>query len=152
MNIRRSFFGLNLLPEGSTVAPLIIATDKTQLTQFSGSKQAYPVYLTLGNIPKALRRKPTQQACILLAYLPVNKLPKSSLTKRELSSRYQRLFHEAMRIVFSPLIEAGRNGVELSSGDGAIRRVHPILASYVGDFPEQCLVTCSKYGTCPKCQ
>ncbi|KAJ3776370.1 hypothetical protein FB446DRAFT_762900 [Lentinula raphanica] len=138
--------------ERSTVAPLIIATDKTQLTQFSGSKQAYPVYLTLGNIPKALRRKPSQQACILLAYLPVDKMPKDGLPKRELSSRYQRLFHEAMRLIFSPLREAGRKGVEMVGGDGAVRRVHPILASYVADFPEQCLVTCSKYGTCPKCR
>lgn len=43
------------LPTGAALAPVIIATDKTQLTQFSGSKSAYPVYLTLGNIPKALR-------------------------------------------------------------------------------------------------
>ncbi|KAJ3833014.1 hypothetical protein F5878DRAFT_666038 [Lentinula raphanica] len=145
-------FTQDLLPKGSTVAPLIIATDKTQLTQFSGSKQAYPVYLTLGNIPKALRRKPSQQVCILLAYLPVDKMPKDGLPKRELSSRYQRLFHEAMRLIFSPLREAGRKGVEMVGGDGAVRLVHPILASYVADFPEQCLVTCSKYGTCPKCR
>ncbi|KAJ3964293.1 hypothetical protein EV361DRAFT_979394 [Lentinula raphanica] len=145
-------FTQDLLPRGSTVAPLIIATDKTQLTQFSGSKQAYPVYLTLGNIPKALRRQPSQQACVLLAYLPVDKMPKDGLPKRELSSRYQRLFHEAMRLILAPLHEAGRKGVELVGGDGAVRRVHPILASYVADFPEQCLVTCSKYSTCPKCQ
>ncbi|KAJ3818812.1 hypothetical protein F5880DRAFT_1625872 [Lentinula raphanica] len=145
-------FTQDLLPRGSTVAPLIIATDKTQLTQFSGSKQAYPVYLTLGNIPKALRHQPSQQACVLLAYLPVDKMPKDGLPKRELSSRYQRLFHEAMRLILAPLREAGRKGVELVGGDGAVRRVHPILASYVADFPEQCLVTCSKYGTCPKCQ
>ncbi|ESK83972.1 hypothetical protein Moror_7503 [Moniliophthora roreri MCA 2997] len=42
------------LPQSATIAPIIIATDKTQLTQFSGNKQAYPVYLTIGNIPKAL--------------------------------------------------------------------------------------------------
>ncbi|CAA7267865.1 unnamed protein product [Cyclocybe aegerita] len=42
------------VPEGGTVAPVIIATDKTQLTQFSGNKSAYPVYLTIGNIPKSL--------------------------------------------------------------------------------------------------
>ncbi|KAJ3818974.1 hypothetical protein F5880DRAFT_1510524 [Lentinula raphanica] len=142
----------DLLPRGATVAPLIIATDKTQLTQFSGSKQAYPVYLTLGNIPKALRRQPSQQACVLLAYLPVDKMPKDGLPKRELSSRYQRLFHEAMRLILAPLREARRKAVELVGGDGAVRRVYPILASYVADFPEQCLVTCSKYGTCPKCQ
>lgn len=131
---------------------MIIATDKTQLTQFSGSKSAYPVYLTLGNIPRALRRKPSLQACILIAYLPVDKIQKDGLSKKELSARYQRLFHDAMRHVLKPLIEAGKNGVEMTGGDGAVRRVHPIIASYVADYPEQCMVTCSKYGTCPKCQ
>ncbi|KAH9918422.1 uncharacterized protein B0H18DRAFT_824378, partial [Fomitopsis serialis] len=33
----------SLLPVGAAVAPVIIATDKTQLTQFSGNKAAYPV-------------------------------------------------------------------------------------------------------------
>jgi hypothetical protein len=135
------------------VAPLIIATDKTQLTQFSGNKQAYPVYLTLGNIPKSIRRKPSQRACILLAYLPVEKIAsKDDLTRKEISGRHQRLFHDALRHIFAPLIEAGKTGVEMTSGDGAVRKVYPIIASYVADFPEQCLVTCSKYGTCPKCQ
>jgi hypothetical protein len=44
-----------LLPLGSTLAPIIIATDKTQLTQFSGNKKAYLVYLTLGNLPRSFR-------------------------------------------------------------------------------------------------
>ncbi|KAJ3965272.1 hypothetical protein EV361DRAFT_776715, partial [Lentinula raphanica] len=61
------------LPSGATLAPVILATDKTQLTQFSGNKSAYPVYLTLGNIPKELRRKPGTRACVLLAYLSVDK-------------------------------------------------------------------------------
>ncbi|KIY61626.1 hypothetical protein CYLTODRAFT_362601 [Cylindrobasidium torrendii FP15055 ss-10] len=122
----------DMLPKGHTLAPLIIATDKTQLTQFSGSKQAYPVYLTLGNIPNSLRRKPSQQACILLAYLP-------------------RLFHTAMRVLVEPLIKAGKDGVTITGGDGKTRVVHPILAAYVADYPEQCLITCSKYGSCPKC-
>src|ERR1700730_7688966 len=34
---------------GATVLPLIISTDKTQLTIFGG-KMAYPVYMTIGNI------------------------------------------------------------------------------------------------------
>lgn len=137
---------------GATVSPLIIATDKTQLMQFSGGKQAYPVYITLGNIPRELRCKPSEQACVLLAYFPVNKIDKEGLATRELSGRHARLFHDCMRHLLHPLEAAGKEGVDMTSADGCTRHVYPILASYVADFPEQCLVACSKYGTCPKCR
>lgn len=140
------------MPTGASVAPVIIATDKTQLTQFSGNKSAYPVYLTLGNIPRSIRRRPSQQACILIGYLSVSKIRGANLTTQEKASRVQRLFHESLRIILEPLKKAGKDGVEMVGGDGKVRRVHPILAAYVADYPEQCLVTCSKYGTCPICQ
>ena len=140
------------LPKGATLAPVIIATDKTQLTQFSGSKAAYPVYLTIGNIPKATRRMPSKNACILIAYLSVEKINRRDLTDRAYRARIQRLFHESMRIILEPLKKAGHDGVEMTSADGAVRRVFPILSCYVADYPEQCLVTCSKYGTCTKCK
>ncbi|KAJ7939775.1 hypothetical protein B0H13DRAFT_2497549 [Mycena leptocephala] len=138
--------------QGAALAPVIIATDKTQLTQFSGGKSAYPVYLTLGNIPKALRRKPSQNACILLGYLSVDKILRSGLSKQGVKTRNQKLFHAPMRLILQPLIAAGNKGMEVVGGDGRVRLVFPILASYVADYPEQCLVRCSKYGTCPKCQ
>ncbi|KAJ3722652.1 hypothetical protein C8R42DRAFT_696108 [Lentinula raphanica] len=138
-----------------TVAPVILATDKTQLTQFSGNKSAYPVYLTIGNIPKELRRKPGSRACILIAYLSVDKLVKKGLSKTQLKLRNYQLFHRSMAVVLESLKVTGDPsgpGVEMVSGDGAVRRVYPLLATYVCDYPEQCLVTCTKYGTCPKCQ
>ncbi len=143
-----------MLPSGATVAPVIIATDKTKLTEFSGGKVAYPVYLTLGNIPKALRRKPSKQACVLIAYLPVETdlLKGTGLSQQQIGSRHQRLFHDAMRHILAPLIDAGKNGIHMTAGNGEVRHVFPILACYSADFPEQCLVACAKYGTCPKCQ
>jgi len=38
----------------------------------------------------------------------------------------------------------------MKSGDGLVRRCHPILAVFAGDHPEQCLVACKKANECPK--
>ena len=46
---------------------------------------------------------------------------------------------------------AGTNGLPMASGDGVVRRTHPILAVYVSDYPEQLLVTGVKNGECPSC-
>lgn len=133
------------------MAPVIVATDKTQLTQFSGNKVAYPVYMTLGNIPRSIRRKPSKHACVLVAYLSVSKSVGEGLTKKQKSARIQQIFHDSLRVVLEPLKKAGMEGMEVAFGDGYVRRVYPILACYSADYPEQCLVTCCKYGTCPKC-
>ena len=56
-----------------------------------------------------------------------------------------------MKHILEPLISTGKHGINMVDGKGNIRQVHPILACYVIDYPEQCLVTTAKYNTCPKC-
>ncbi|KAG1737845.1 uncharacterized protein EDB91DRAFT_1249522 [Suillus paluster] len=82
------------LPEGASVVPVIIVTDKTQLTRFSASKSAYSVYLTLG-------------------YLSVDKILKNELSAREVSARVHHLFHASLHIILDPLKEAGKEGIEV---------------------------------------
>jgi hypothetical protein len=134
---------------GATVVPVIISSDKTQLTLFRG-KSAYPVYLTIGNIPKAIRRKPSRHAQMLLAYIPTTKfegIGNNAGRRRAIAN----LYHGCMQAILGPIATVGETGLEMMSGDGIWRRCHPILASFVGDYPEQVLVTCTYSGRCPKC-
>ena len=39
----------------------------------------------------------------------------------------------------------------MADGNGTIHWVHPLLAAYVANYPEQVLVTATKSGECPKC-
>ena len=55
---------------GATIIPIILSSDKTQITLFGG-KSAYPVYMTIGNLPTEIRGKPSMNGQILLAYLPI---------------------------------------------------------------------------------
>jgi hypothetical protein len=56
-----------------------------------------------------------------------------------------------MQAVLAPITTYGETGIAMMSGDGIWRRCHPIFAVFVGDYPEQALVTCTTYGRCPKC-
>ncbi|KAF9508631.1 hypothetical protein BS47DRAFT_1302591 [Hydnum rufescens UP504] len=40
------------LPAGATLAGIILSSDKTHLSVFSGNKVMHPVYMSLGNIQK----------------------------------------------------------------------------------------------------
>ena len=134
---------------GATIIPIIISSDKTQLTVF-GNKTAYPVYLTIGNLPKDVRRKPSRRGQILLAYIPSTRL--EHITNKAARRRtLANLFHTCLSRILKPLRKAGIEGIDIVSGDGVTRRGHPILALYIGDYPEQLLVTCCKNGTCPRC-
>lgn len=116
-----------------------------------GTKTAYPVYLTIGNIPKELRRKPSRRTHILLGYLPTTPLHhvSSTASRRRMVAN---LFHYCFARMLEPLKSLDKTGpIEMSSGDGIVRRTFPIFACFVGDYPEQVLVSGCKTGDCPRC-
>ncbi|KAH6912306.1 hypothetical protein BKA70DRAFT_1098303 [Coprinopsis sp. MPI-PUGE-AT-0042] len=117
-----------------TLIPIIISSDKTQLTTFR-NKTAYP---------------PSRQAQVLLGYLPTSKLEhitNKSARRRSLAN----LFHACVGEILRPLELVGVEGIVVKDGAGIVRQGHPILAAYIGDYPEQVLVTGIKSTDCPTC-
>ncbi|KAJ7751481.1 hypothetical protein DFH07DRAFT_868885 [Mycena maculata] len=135
---------------GATIIPIIISSDNPQLTVF-GNKTAYPVYMTLGNIPKEIRRKLSRCGYVLLGYLPTSKM-KNIKNKAARCRVLGNIFHACIVHILAPLKPAGVTGIPVTSGDGVIRHGHPIYATFVRDYPEQCLVTAIKTGECPTCE
>ena len=106
--------------------------------------------MTIGNLPKEIRHKPSMQGQILLAYLPVTKL--KHVTNDKARRRLQaNLFHASLRFILEPTIIPATEGISMRTGDGIVRSCHPIFAIHVGDYPEQCEVTCVKTRQCPTC-
>ena len=129
------------------MSPVILASDKTELSQFKEDKVAWPVYLTIGNVSKHIHRQPMCHASILVGYLPVSKLE----TFENNSVAGYRLFHYCMRRLVQSLVAAGQEGVDMVCADGLVRQVYPVLVAFIGDHPEQCLVVCCTENQCPKC-
>jgi hypothetical protein len=80
------------MPPGATIVPVILATDKTTLTQHHGDKSAWPVYVTIGNLDKATRRSQQRPSKLLLGWLPI---PSKGLS-REVKIE---IYHWAMGII-----------------------------------------------------
>jgi hypothetical protein len=58
------------LSSGSTLVPILLFSDSTHLTNFSGDKKAWPVYMSIGNLNAATRMKPTTRSVVMIALLP----------------------------------------------------------------------------------
>ncbi|KAG8726659.1 hypothetical protein FRC11_014747, partial [Ceratobasidium sp. 423] len=134
----------------ATVVPVIVFTDKTNLTTIAGGVQAYPVVVSIGNISKDVRRKPSMHATVLLGYLPVEDFKDIPNTKLRGQLKGE-LRHRAMEKLLEPLKEAVKEGVLMWCADGRQRRIYPILAAYGADSPEQHDMACSVRSGCPIC-
>jgi hypothetical protein len=120
------------------------------LIKLSGNQLAYPVYLTIKNMSKNIRRKASMNAATIVGYLPIDHF--KDVPIKPLQTRLKgELIYSAMRSVMEPLPGAGKTGVEMWCADGYLRRVYLLLALFVGDWPEQNTMACMVRSGCPVC-
>ncbi|KAI6130582.1 hypothetical protein EV401DRAFT_2054275 [Pisolithus croceorrhizus] len=87
--------------EGGGVAPVILSSDKMNLSQFSGDKKAWLVYLSIRNISKGVQQQVSAHVTLLIGYLPVSKL--KCFHKKSQSLAGYHLFHHVMSLLLHPL-------------------------------------------------
>jgi len=125
--------------------PVICASDKTHLTNFWGDQHAWPLYLTMGNIRKDIRRTPQKLSWILVGLIPGP--PKGAKNADE-------AWHSAVATVLSPLrnLDITGPGLKWNCANEFRRRCYLHLAAWVGDHPEQVMLAQVSYGCCPMCE
>ncbi|KAI8136493.1 hypothetical protein BJV82DRAFT_676292 [Fennellomyces sp. T-0311] len=127
------------LPNDYVVLSIILASDQTAITGNFRYK-AWPVYLTLGNIPSSIREKLEDNARRVLAFLPciewdgpTEKAP-SWFVPAKLA-----VIHHCLEKIFA--LFKNKDGTvpayELKGPNDKIYRCVPALTCYMADLPEQ---------------
>ena len=141
------------LPTGATLVPIIGMSDQTHLTNFSGDKKAWPVYITIGNLPSTRRNRPGSLAVLLLALLPVPpKLVGTTSTNKHQRQINADTLKGVFDFIFEPIKTPATEGTPIDCADGKIRRCFPILSGWIADHMENVLLHGIKSNACPKCE
>ena len=136
----------------ATVVPIIAISHQMHLTNFSGDKNAWPVYITIGNLPSTRRNRPGSMAFLLLALLPVlpkfAKSPANKLQRQMNADTLQGVFE----LIFEPLRDTTLEGVSMDCAESKVQRCFPILSGWIADYMENSTLHGIKSNACHKCK
>ncbi|KAG6374954.1 hypothetical protein JVT61DRAFT_3709 [Boletus reticuloceps] len=135
------------LPVGACLLGVTLSSDKTNVTNQSGSKVAQPLLMSLANIHSKVRTKAASHSFLPITFLPIAKFIHSD--KRMKGVLSDRLYHQSLDIVLEPLKIAARIGVMLSNPVGHSRYCFTPFAGCIVDYPEACMITCVRGKTSP---
>jgi len=97
-----------MLPEGTTILPIMAASDKMPVTSHTGGLEMHPLFLTTGNIRSDVRMKATSHAWNLVAFMPI---PKFDVHPDYQTILQARVWHKCVDIVCASLKIAARTGI-----------------------------------------
>jgi hypothetical protein len=79
------------IPDGGTIIPILLASDKTMLSLHHGDQSVWPIYITIGNLDRKTRRNQTVPGSILLGFLPI--------TSKTADESKAHVYHAAMELI-----------------------------------------------------
>ena len=128
------------LPCGTTLLGVVLSSDKTNISVMSGNHVAHLVLINLQvvNIDAHIHCKTSLHGYLLLALLPIAKFTHKSTRIRSLLQ--DRLVHQALNIVLSPLKTMAAVGIMMSDPVGNLRYCFTPLALWIADTPEESLL------------
>jgi len=126
-------------------------SDQTNLTNFSGDKKAWPVYMTIGNLPSRIGNISGSITILILGRLAIP--PK--LAKSSRADKLQRLINantlrSVFEFMFAQLNGAARDGAPIDCADVKIRRCFPIMSGWNAHYMENLTLHGIKSNACPK--
>ncbi|KAG1741973.1 hypothetical protein EDB19DRAFT_1895005 [Suillus lakei] len=128
------------LPEGATIVPMIIASDKTPVTRHTGGLEMHPIFVTIGNIQSDLQMRATCHAWRCVTYMPIPKFVDIHPDYQTILSQW--LFHKCMDIIFADAKVAAMVGKFMPDPASHVRHCFTPLVAYTADLPEQQAIAC----------
>ncbi|EGO27165.1 hypothetical protein SERLADRAFT_406355 [Serpula lacrymans var. lacrymans S7.9] len=119
--------------------PIIMASDKTNITRGTGNLEMHPTFLMIANIASDVRMKATAQAWRCVAFIPT---PKFDVHNDFQGILQARVWHKCMDKVCVNLKIAAKVGTFTPDPFGLVRYVFMPLVAYQADLPEQQLIAC----------
>ena len=136
-----------------TLVLIIGISDQTHLTNFSGDKKAWHVYITLGNLLSSRRNSPISMAVLLLALLPIPpKLSKSTKADQHQRQINADTIRDVFELLFAPLKDPVHDGVPIDSTNGKVQRCFLILAAWIADYMENVAQLGIQSNVRPRCE
>jgi len=127
-------------------------SDQTNLTNLSGDKKAWPVDITIGNLPSARCNSPGSRPVLLLALLQAApKLSKFSKADRRQRKINADTLQDVLELIFAPLQDVAHVGIPIDCANGKIRLCLPILSAWIADHMEKVALHGLKTNAYPKC-
>ncbi|RPA70642.1 hypothetical protein BJ508DRAFT_219118, partial [Ascobolus immersus RN42] len=136
---------------GHFVIPIDVGSDETFQTNFSGDKNIWPMTTSVMNIPTPYRNKIVTAAWRLLALLPIRPKRASKKSVDDEKTSALQTVQAVLDLVLRDLRKLWITGMEVLCPDGKIRIGHPVLFSWLGDYPEFTKLFTTSYMSCPVC-